>query len=306
MRIFSLILLLLPMTVAQAADGFIWPLACTPNVDCGVVLQPDTLERKGDMMDAACGVRTTDNRIDTIIALPGVAAIRQGVAVRAIEDGQIENMENRLPDRPGKGCGNFVLLWHKGGWTSEYCGLRHGSTKQKKGDYVRQGETIGLAGMSGGLRWPGLAFTLRKFDRPYDLWSGNAVTAGCGKLRPMIPGLQYWPVAAIQTGITETPPTLNTLRTGVQGAEELPAPSPLVLWAHLAGLADGDRLDFELFHGGTVIWQTGGPADPRSPVVYAVKKAPADGWPQGLITGRITVTRDNAILLQTETRVLIK
>lgn len=306
MRIFSLVLLLFWPAWAYADAPFIWPLACTPNVDCGVIFQPDVYERVDDMKDAACGDRTSDNRINTIIALSGLNAVKSGTPVLAIADGQIERVERGLPDGPDKGCGNGVLLWHKGGWSSEYCGLLRGSTSQAKGDYVRRGETIGYAGMSGALRWPGLAFTLRKFERPYDLWSGNAVTAGCGALRPLIAGLAYWPVSIIQSGITTAAPGLGNLKAGVTPPKELTTSDQVVLWSHMAGLRESDSVQFTLVQNGKPVWQTGGPANPRSPIVYAVRKAPQTGWTQGILEGRIAIVREKRVIAQTRARVTIK
>ena len=216
-------------------------IAC---IDCSVLTYQDTNEQPGDLEDPWCGKRTKDDQLGTVFAIPNMTAVDKGVDVLAIDDGQIENVEMRWPDQPGKGCGNGVIIRHKGGWVSRYCGLRQASTILNKGDYVKKGQRIGLAGLTGGrLPWPGLFFTLDRYDRPYDLWTGNAVTAGCRKHAPLIAGLTYQPLSLVQSGITSpAAPLPHKLMKGIPMPPSLKPTDPIVIWAQVEGLAQGDQV----------------------------------------------------------------
>ena len=161
MRSFLLALLLIGAP-AWAASPFIFPLDCDLGATCTVMSYQDTQERAGDIADPACGMRTKDNQIGTYFALPNLRAMKNGVAVRAVADGDVELAQDGAKNNPGGECGNGLRLRHKSGWKSFYCGLAQGSVALKQGQSVKQGQVIGMAGFSGPLSAPGLAFTLER------------------------------------------------------------------------------------------------------------------------------------------------
>jgi murein DD-endopeptidase MepM/ murein hydrolase activator NlpD len=68
-------------------------------------------------------------------------------------------------DEPSR-FGKLVVLDHGGGWHTAYGNLSRITVK--KGDSVRAGERIGLAGQSGDAKQPELHFEIRQGDKPVD------------------------------------------------------------------------------------------------------------------------------------------
>ena len=88
-------------------------------------------------------------------------AAPQGTPIRATADGTVAYAGDGLP-----GFGNLVLIKHADGWTSAYAHAK--SIAVKRGDTVRQGQTIGEIGATGSVTEPQLHFELRQHDRAVD------------------------------------------------------------------------------------------------------------------------------------------
>jgi murein DD-endopeptidase MepM/ murein hydrolase activator NlpD len=88
-------------------------------------------------------------------------AVPEGTSVRAAEDGVVAYAGNEL-----KGYGNLVLVRHSNGYVTAYA---HASElKVKRGDRVRRGQIIALAGQTGGVSSPQLHFEIRRGSTPVD------------------------------------------------------------------------------------------------------------------------------------------
>lgn len=85
----------------------------------------------------------------------------EGAAVRAAENGQVIYVGSGV-----EGYGNLVLIRHPNGFVSAYAHLKDMSVA--KGDVVNRGDSIGSAGMTGGVSRPQLHFELRKGATPVD------------------------------------------------------------------------------------------------------------------------------------------
>lgn len=88
-------------------------------------------------------------------------AVPEGTSVKAAEDGVVAYAGNEL-----KGYGNLVLVRHSGSYVTAYA---HASElKVKRGDKVKRGQIIALAGQTGGVSSPQLHFEIRKGSTPVD------------------------------------------------------------------------------------------------------------------------------------------
>jgi murein DD-endopeptidase MepM/ murein hydrolase activator NlpD len=88
-------------------------------------------------------------------------AVPEGTSVKAAEDGVVAYAGNEL-----KGYGNLVLVRHANGYVTAYA---HASElKVKRGDHVKRGQIIALAGQTGGVSSPQLHFEIRKGSTPVD------------------------------------------------------------------------------------------------------------------------------------------
>jgi murein DD-endopeptidase MepM/ murein hydrolase activator NlpD len=86
-------------------------------------------------------------------------AVPEGTSVKAAEAGTVIYAGNEL-----EGYGNLVLIRHADDWVSAYA--HNSDIKVKRGDTVRRGQTIGMAGMSGSVNSPQVHFELRKKAKP--------------------------------------------------------------------------------------------------------------------------------------------
>jgi len=88
-------------------------------------------------------------------------AVPEGTPVKSADDGTVIYSGNEL-----KGYGNLILLRHKEGWVSAYA--HNSELKVKRGDKVRRGDVVALAGATGSVSQPQVHFELRKGNKPVD------------------------------------------------------------------------------------------------------------------------------------------
>lgn len=88
-------------------------------------------------------------------------AAKHGAPVRAAASGTVAYAGNEL-----KGYGNLVLVRHAGGWMTAYA--HNGELLVKRGDAVKQGQTIARAGATGSVREPQLHFEIRRGSQAVD------------------------------------------------------------------------------------------------------------------------------------------
>ena len=88
-------------------------------------------------------------------------AVPEGTAVHAADDGTVIYSGNEL-----KGYGNLILVRHSEGWVSAYA--HNSELKVKRGDTVRRGDVVALAGATGSVTQPQVHFELRKGNKPVD------------------------------------------------------------------------------------------------------------------------------------------
>jgi murein DD-endopeptidase MepM/ murein hydrolase activator NlpD len=88
-------------------------------------------------------------------------AVPEGTSVKAAEDGIVAYAGNEL-----KGYGNLLLVRHSNGYVTAYA---HASElKVKRGETVKRGQIIALAGQTGTVNSPQLHFEIRKGSTPVD------------------------------------------------------------------------------------------------------------------------------------------
>ena len=54
-----------------------------------------------------------------------------------------------------------MLIDHGGGWRTQYCHMRQGSVRVRKGDRVRDRQRLGTIGLSGKTEFPHLHLSVR-------------------------------------------------------------------------------------------------------------------------------------------------
>lgn len=302
----ALALFLLAPIPAGAFDLAL-PLDCTLNESCFVQHLFDHDSGPGTR-DFACGALTYDGHDGTDIALPSLAAMAQGVTVRAAAPGVVRGARDGMPDivvsdpaappLDGRDCGNGVAIRHDDGWETQYCHMKRGSIVVKPGDRVAAGTPLGQVGLSGNTEFPHLHLTLRRDGQEVDPWAPEA-GEGCGPA-----GADLWqgdltvpPGGIITTGLATAIPEYAAVK---QGAVPPPAgdPSALVVWSYLYGTRAGDRLHLALRGpDGAVIADEIVLEKPQAQSFRAIgKKRGVRGWPAGSYEGAATLSRDGTVI----------
>jgi murein DD-endopeptidase MepM/ murein hydrolase activator NlpD len=88
-------------------------------------------------------------------------AVPEGTPVHAADDGTVIYSGNEL-----KGYGNLILVRHSDGWVSAYA--HNSELKVKRGDTIRRGDVVALAGATGSVNQPQVHFELRQGNKPVD------------------------------------------------------------------------------------------------------------------------------------------
>ena len=82
-------------------------------------------------------------------------SVPEGTSIRAAESGVVAYAGNEL-----KGYGNLILIRHAGGFVTAYAHAK--SLNVKRGDTVKRGDVIAVAGQTGAVQSPQLHFEVRK------------------------------------------------------------------------------------------------------------------------------------------------
>lgn len=85
--------------------------------------------------------------------------IAEGTRIKAADHGVVAYVGNNI-----KSYGNLVLVRHAGGWVTAYAHLK--TMIVRRGEIVRQGQSIGLGGATGYVNGPQLHFEMRKNGKP--------------------------------------------------------------------------------------------------------------------------------------------
>ncbi|WP_208987603.1 peptidoglycan DD-metalloendopeptidase family protein [Roseibium marinum] len=88
-------------------------------------------------------------------------AVPEGTPVKAADDGTVIYSGNEL-----KGYGNLILVRHSEGWVTAYA--HNSELKVKRGDKIRRGDVVALAGATGSVNQPQVHFELRQGNKPVD------------------------------------------------------------------------------------------------------------------------------------------
>jgi Peptidase family M23 len=305
----ALLLAALP-AAADPPYGLRLPLDCQPGVDCWVLRHVDHDPGPG-AQDYMCGELTGDGHQGVDFAIRDLAAMVEGVPVRAAAGGVVGGLRDGVPDInvedagtaavESRECGNGVRIDHGDGWITMYCHMRRGSIMVKQGDRIEAGQQIGLVGLSGETSFPHVHFDLRQGDRVVDPFVGLERADQCGPgsqplwREDVMAQLVYQPVVLMDAGIAPSPTEGDDIQRGYHREEGLPATSPaLVVWADAYAIDRGDRMTFRLLGPdlATVVEQTvvADKAYGRW-FPYVGKRRPGDAWPAGTYTAIVTLER---------------
>lgn len=312
-------------TPEAAAFELDLPVACEIGTDCFVQSWFDT-DPSEAAADFTCGNATYDGHKGTDFRVPTLAEMAAGVAVVAGAPGRVKAVRDGMADRMVTDetraavaeveCGNGVVIDHGDGWETQYCHMRRGSVRVRRGDSVEAGAELGQIGNSGLAEFPHVHLSVRKDGVHLDPYTGRPADGTCatGADRGMDDnGLWSERAAAILgppesriIGMGFAPAPVET-RQSVARSRPLDDPSPdwpaMVVFVQSINLKAGDvqEIAFTTPDGRT----TTSRADPTDRakafyVIFGGRKRPADGWPDGTYTGRYRLLRDGATVVEKE------
>lgn len=287
------------------------PADCRLNETCWLVNLFDHAPGPG-VRDYACGAQAYDGHEGTDIAVRDYAAMYEGVIVTAAADGVAAGARDgeadfaRVKNGPGavrgRECGNGARVVHGGGWSTLYCHLLRGSVAVKKGQRVKRGDVIGKIGMSGMTTFPHVEFTVLKGEDKIDPFTGAGGPDGsCGAGEnalwaaddPVRAAYTFGPLYA--AGFAERGVTFDEIKNGRRRRAEFAADAPaLVFYAASYWIKPGDvwALTVTGPDGGVVARRETAVTEGKAHAfIFTGRRRPAAGWPEGVYTGAVTLTR---------------
>jgi hypothetical protein len=292
---------------AGAQPALQLPLRCQPGQDCWISNHVDLDPGRG-ARDYACGVFTYDGHNGTDFALRDLQAMREGVAVLAAAGGVVRAVRDGTPDASvretgrdsvrDRECGNGLRIDHGDGWETQYCHLRRGSLRVRRGERVELGQTLGLVGQSGLTEYPHLHFTLRRHLEVVDPFRGSdAPSCGVGG-NPLwdaatLAGLPYAPGSIYNYGIAASLPRPNGVREGRYRSLILKREAAaLVVWFEAFGVAAGDTVRLSVRGPGSrLLFEESMTLQKRQARVFraAGRKRGTEPWPAGAYEAEIAL-----------------
>jgi murein DD-endopeptidase MepM/ murein hydrolase activator NlpD len=286
------------------------PVRCAIGEDCWVVNYVD-LDPGREARDYRCGRVTYDGHKGTDIAIRDLVAMQAGVAVVAAAAGEVQGTRDGVDDVDvervgrdaikGRECGNGVVLGHGDGWTSQYCHLRKGSVRVKKGERVAAGQMLGFVGNSGLAEFPHVHLQVAKDGRIVDPFVGVAGGPNCGigeqpLWKPeVLAKLAYRPTALYNAGFAAAAPKPDAVRSGLHADKALSRQAPaLVLWVDIFWAMPGDELSLRIVGpDGEVVAEHTSRLEKQEArrLAYAGAKRKKIFWDVGTYRGEIRLVR---------------
>lgn len=304
-------------TVPVKADDLVLelPIDCQVGSTCWLVNLVDRDPGPG-RQDYRCGPFSYNTHRGTDIAIANKRIMAAGVSVLASASGTVVGVRDGMPETTpaemksrtnirGKECGNGVTIRHADNWTTQYCHMKAGSVRVKRGDKVKTGDRLGHVGLSGLTQFPHVHLAVRKGDTVIDPFTGNAQIAACD---PEQKAQGLWSTSALEAlkypgpqpfhmGFTIGKPDLDKLRRGLLTQRSFKTTTAsLVFWSEVYTLRKGDVINMELrAPNGQIVSKSNITLDRPMARRYGFvgKKRPGGGWPTGTYTGRIEIVRGN-------------
>lgn len=290
------------------------PVDCALGTDCFLQNYVDVVPGP-DIGDYACGRATYDGHKGTDFRVLSTLAAQKSVDVLAAAPGRVRAIRDGVDDRlmsgrsdpavKGRECGNGVVIDHGDGWQTQYCHLRNGSVRVKKGEQVAKGAPLGSIGFSGAAQFAHLHLAVRRDGKVIDPFLAGQVGSSCTSK----PGAMLWDDnaqqklaysdgALIEQGFAAAPVKSDMLERG--NVPKLANSSPaLVYFVRFINLNKGDVVRMSLTGpGGIKVENSTEPVD-RSKAQYVAfvgKKRRQTAWPGGTYQGTVSLLRQGRVV----------
>jgi murein DD-endopeptidase MepM/ murein hydrolase activator NlpD len=239
-----------------------WPVDCELGKTCFIqnFIDHDSSQAARDFV---CNPHSYNGHDGTDIRLRNLAAMRAGVAIKAVADGVVLGTRNDIADNgvdenreariKGKECGNGVHLQHADGYRTQYCHMQQGSIRVRTGQQVKAGDALGNIGLSGHTEFPHLHLGIWKNDVALDPFTAAPIATACDAALATTPrGLwaslvPYQPTALLNDGFADATPDKTAMRDIPKTIATLPSNAPALLyWVDMMNLRAGDTITLSI------------------------------------------------------------
>lgn len=296
------------------------PLDCSLGDKCYIQQYVDHTEGKG-ASDFRCSNLSYNRHKGTDFALSTINQMRAGVNVLAAADGRVKGVRNGIEDIiysannadkvSGRECGNGVVIEHEGGWETQYCHLKKGSLKVRKGQVVKAGATLGQVGLSGRTQFPHVHLSVRKDGRVVDPFDpdGKIICNAPDKNTLWKSPLPYRPGGILYAAFSDGIPKFTDVKSGRAAKAELQSNAPaLVIFGFGFGAKKGDQMHLVL-NGpqGVMLDQMIDVEKDQAQLFKAIgKRLTSDAWQSGTYSGSVSLVRNGRVLNTENTKVVVR
>ena len=300
------VLALLSLAVPATAGDFslVHPIDCDLDGPCYIQQYVDH-----DATDAAtdftCAGLTYNGHKGTDFALPDRSYINRGIDVLASASGTVKGIRDGMPDTgysdttaaavQDRECGNGVVVGHPEGWETQYCHLRSGSIRVKRGDVISAGTVLGQVGMSGRAEFPHVHLSVRQDGRVVDPSDPDGeITCGAPSRTTLwADAPQYRAGGIISIGTSTAIPDFAEIRAG-DVARATARGDALVIWSYLFGVRKNDILRLDLRGPDRITIARDIEIERNQAQAFRAigKKRKSESWPAGRYAGEANLLRD--------------
>lgn len=302
------------------------PIDCQIGSTCWLVNHVDTNPGPG-RQDYRCGAMSYNTHRGTDIAIANKRIMDAGVAILTSAPGTVIGTRDGMPETTaeelksrrniaGRECGNGVTIRHKGKWTTQYCHMKAGTVRVRRGDTVQTGDKLGEVGLSGMTEFPHIHLAVRNGDTVIDPFTGLAQSNQCNPSADMQglwstsvnQALAYPGPQPFHAGFDTGKPNVTKVRDGELTTREFSKDAPaLVFWSESYTLNKNDVIDMRLIApNGQVVSESRTKLD--RPMArrfgFVGRKKPKGGWPVGIYTGRVEILHNNRTITQEATAII--
>lgn len=313
LSIFSIFIIFLAGACIYAQQTFKlqFPVKCQINKDCWIINYVDD-DPSTNWRDYKNGRETYDGHTGTDIAIRNIDKMRQGVDVIAADSGVVIQARDGMPDKNALAqdttqlqniaCGNRVAIKHSGGWITDYCHMKNGSIKVKKGDIIATGQKLGEIGMSGLTEFPHLHINVQQGSQIYDPFTGHERYTK-GPISPLwspqvLQQLNYKPLVVYNVGVSNEIPNFLGVRDEKYKSTRISAESyMIILWIDAFHVELNDSIDVLVKNpNGTPFLRQHIVIDKphAKKLMYLGRKSPQNGFTKGNYNVQVSFKRPNA------------
>jgi len=295
---------------AQQSFQLQFPVKCQINKNCWILNYVDD-DSASNWHDYKGGRQTYEGHTGTDIAIKNISQMKQGVDVLAAASGLVVATRDGVADKnalaqninqlQNSGCGNRVAIKHSNGWITDYCHMKNGSIRVKKGAFVKAGQPLGQIGLSGLTEFPHLHLNVQQNNQFIDPFTGLERYTQGNRLPLWAPNvlqlLRYKPIVIYNVGVSSEIPKVLDIRNEKYKTNRIDSNADMLLvWLDMFHVEVGDSIDVLIKNPNDNVYFFKKIVIDKSnarKLLYLGKKKPTNGFTKGIYSVQISFIRPN-------------